>query len=149
MIDVGDRAPDFTLPASTGGDLTLGSFAGRKNVLLVFYPLAFTPVCTSELSGLEGNAAIFDRLDTQMVALSVDSVHSARAFAKKIGIRSFSLLGDLNKEVCRLYGVLRQEGFAERATFLIDRKGMVRYRATSPLDTERSIADYLQAIEAL
>lgn len=149
MIDVGERAPEFTLPASTGGTVALSTFRGRRNVLLVFYPLAFTPVCSAELTGLEGNAAIFDRLGTEVMAVSVDSVHAARAFSEKLGIASFPLLGDLNKEVCRSYGVLREEGFAERATFLIDREGIVRYRATSPLETERSIADYLVAIESI
>jgi peroxiredoxin len=102
-----------------------------------------------ELSGLEGNAALFKRLQTRILAISVDSVHAARAFAEKTGIRSFPLLGDLNKEVCRAYGVLRKEGFSERATFLIDRAGVVRYRALSDLQQERSIADYVLAIESL
>lgn len=149
MVDIGERAPDFALPASTGGGVTLSSFRGRQNVLLVFYPLAFTPVCTSELSGLEGNAGIFERLDTQVLAISVDSVHAARAYAGRAGIASFPLLGDLQKEVCRRYGVLREEGFAERATFLLDREGIVRYRTLSALESERSIADYLSAIDAL
>lgn len=148
MVDTGELAPDFTLPATTGGTFTLSAFRGLQNVLLVFYPLAFTPVCSSELAGLEGNAALFERLGTRVVAVSVDSVHAARAFAERLAL-TFPLLGDLNKEVCRRYGVLRGEGFAERATFLVDRQGIVRYRALSPLETERSIADYLAAVEAL
>jgi len=76
-------------------------------------------------------------------------VHSARAFAEKIEIGAFPLLGDLNKVVCGLYGVLRREGFSERATFLIDRQGVIRYRALGDLDAERSITDYLLAIESL
>lgn len=92
---------------------------------------------------------IFARLNTRVLAISVDSVHTARAFAENLGITSFPLLGDLKKEVCRRYGVLREEGFSERATFLVDREGVVRFRALSDLDNERSIADYIAAIDAL
>ena len=81
--------------------------------------------------------------------MSVDSVHAAGAFAEKLGIRSFPLLGDLNKEVCRAYGVLRREGFSERVTFLVDREGVVRHRDISDLDRARDISDYLTVIDAL
>ena len=92
---------------------------------------------------------IFERLSTRILAISVDSVHAAKAFADQLGITSFPLLGDLNKEVCRRYGVLREEGFSERATFLVDREGMVRYRMINDLDSERSMTDYIAAIDAL
>lgn len=92
---------------------------------------------------------IFARLGTRVLAISVDSVHAAGAFAEQLGITSFSLLGDLKKEVCRRYGVLREEGFSERATFLVDREGIVRYRALNDLDDERSITDYIAAIDTL
>lgn len=92
---------------------------------------------------------IFERLNTRILAISVDSVHAARVFAQQLGIISFPLLGDLKKEVCRRYRVLRDEGFSERATFLVDKEGMVRYRMISDLDTERSMTDYIAAIDAL
>ncbi len=88
-------------------------------------------------------------MGTQVLAISVDSVYAARAFAEKLEITSFPLLGDLNKEVCRRYGVLRKEGFSERVTLLVNREGIIRYRADSELDRERDITDYLMAIEAL
>jgi len=92
---------------------------------------------------------IFERLGTRILAISVDSVHAAKAFAEQIGITSFPPLGDLKKEVCRSYGVLREEGFSERATFLVDKEGIVRYRALGDLDEERSITDYIAAVDAL
>jgi len=92
---------------------------------------------------------IFDRLETQILGISVDSVFAARAVAKELELTAFPLLGDLGGKVCRTYGVLRGEGFSERVTFLVDREGMIRYRALSDLDRERSIMDYVMAIEAL
>lgn len=88
-------------------------------------------------------------MDTRILAVSVDSVHAARAFAEQLNITAFPLLGDLNKKVCRRYGVLHAEGFSERVTYLIDRRGIVRHRALSDLDEERSITDYFTALETL
>jgi len=92
---------------------------------------------------------IFQRLETQLLGISVDSVFAARAFARELGLTAFPLLGDLTRKTSRAYGVLRKEGFSERATFLVDKRGRVRYRALSDLDQERSIMDYVAAIENL
>jgi len=125
-LQVGDVAPDFELPASGNRTVKLSDFRGKRNVLLAFYPFAFSPVCSLQLPGLQQNLGEFEKLNTAVLGISVDSKHSSAAFAEHLHL-DFPLVSDFNKEATAAYGVLREGGFAERALFVIDREGTIVY----------------------
>ncbi len=125
-LQVGDSAPDFELPASGGHTVKLSDYRGHKNVLLAFYPFAFSPVCSLQLPGLQENLSRFVSLNTVVLGISVDSKHSSDAFAQHLHLE-FPLLSDFDKSVTTAYGVLREGGFAERALFVVDQIGQIVY----------------------
>ena len=129
ILKVGDKAPDFTLTDQNGNKVTLSSFAGKKNVVLVFHPLAFTSVCAVQMPGYSKERQSFEGLDTQVLGLSVDSVPTHKAWAEHIGGVEYPLLADFwpHGEVAKKYGILRNEGYSERATFVVDKKGILRH----------------------
>jgi peroxiredoxin len=131
-LKVGDVAPDFDLPASGGRTIKLRDYRGQKNVLLAFYPFAFSPVCSLQLPGLQENLSKFVALNTEVVGISVDSKHSSEAFAAHLHLE-FPLLSDFDKQVTRAYDVLRDGGFAERALYIIDRAGNIAYAHINPI----------------
>ena len=104
------------------------TYRGKKNVLLAFYPFAFSPVCSLQLPGLQQSLSQFQSLNTEVLGISVDSKHSSAAFAEHLHL-DFPLVSDFNKEVTQAYGVLREGGFAERALFVIDKDGQDCVRA--------------------
>lgn len=128
-LRVGDKAPDFTLPDQNGNKVTLSSFQGKKIVVLVFHPLAFTSVCTVQMPGYSKERQSFEGLDAQVLGLSVDSVPAHKAWAEHIGGIEYPLLADFwpHGEVAKKYGILRDEGYSERATFVIDKRGIIRH----------------------
>jgi peroxiredoxin len=125
-LKVGDVAPDFELPASGNHTIKLSEYRGKKNVLLAFYPFAFSPVCSLQLPGLQQQLSQFQSLNTEVLGISVDSKHSSAAFAEHLHL-DFPLVSDFNKEITQAYGVLREGGFAERALFVIDKTGKIAY----------------------
>jgi peroxiredoxin len=123
---VGSPAPDFTLPSTSGSDVTLSQLRGR-NVLLAFFPLAFTRVCTTEMCAFSEDYDRFRQADTEVLPISVDSVPTLREFKAKERI-SLDLLSDFKREVSRRYGTLLEDKFlSQRAYILIDRNGIVRW----------------------
>jgi peroxiredoxin len=131
-LQAGDVAPDFELPASGNRTIKLSDYRGRKNVLLAFYPFAFSPVCSLQLPGLQHNLNEFRQLNTEVLGISVDSKHSSAAFAEHLHL-DFPLISDFNKEVTTAYGVLREGGFAERALFVIGTDGKIVYAHVNPI----------------
>ena len=131
-LKVGDLAPDFTLPATTDESITLSQYRGQSNVVLAFYPFDWSPVCSLQLPGIQENLPKFKALDAQVLGISVDSRHSHKAFAEHLGLE-FPLLSDYDKKVCQAYGVLREGGFAERALFVVDKQGILRYVHIHPV----------------
>jgi peroxiredoxin len=128
-VEVGQEAPDFTLRDPDNEDVTLSSFRGRKNVVLVFYPGAFSSVCTRQLTEVQDSSARYAEGDAQVIGVSVDSRYSQGAFARQLGLTDAILLADFHPKgaVARAYGVwLEQFGFAARVTFVIDKQGIVR-----------------------
>ena len=125
-LQVGDVAPDFELPASGNHTIQLSDYRGAKNVLLAFYPFAFSPVCSLQFPGLQQQLGQFKSLNTEVLGISVDSKHSSAAFAEHLHLE-FPLISDFNREITRAYGVLREGGFAERALFVIDQSGKIAY----------------------
>ena len=123
---VGTPAPDFTLPSTSGTAVTLSSFRG-KNVLLAFFPLAFTRVCTQEMCSLTEDYGRFRDANTVVLPISVDSVPTLREFKAKERL-SVELLSDFKREVSRRYGTLIEDKFfSNRAYVLIDPQGLVRW----------------------
>ena len=136
-LTVGDPAPDFTLLSHNEGELNLAWYQGRKNVLLAFYPGDWTPVCTVQIPGYQAEIERFEEMDCQVIALSVDSVPCHRAWARSMGSLSYPLMADFypHGEVAALYGVFNKRGYAERAVFLIDKQGIIRYIEHPHIDT--------------
>ena len=136
-INVGDQAPDFTLKSKRGDldDVRLSSFKGKKNVVLLFFPLAYTSVCTDELCSVSGGLSEYDTLNAQVLGISVDSPFAQEAWADDNDI-SIPLLSDFNKEVSAAYGAQYQDllgfrGVAKRAAFVVDSEGIIRYAEVS------------------
>jgi peroxiredoxin len=145
---VGSPAPDFTLPSTADADLTLSRLRG-KNVLLAFFPLAFTKTCTLELCAFTDDFAQFESADTVVLPISVDSVPTLKEFKQKEHI-SVDLLSDFKREVSRRYGTLLEDKFfSNRAYVLIDRNGVVRWTflETTP-STRRENAEILRQVHA-
>jgi mycoredoxin-dependent peroxiredoxin len=128
-IDVGAQAPDFTLKDQNNQEVRLADFRGRKAVLLVFYPLAFTGTCQGELAEIAENLADYANDDVQVLTVSVDSSYSHKVWADREGF-DFPLLADFypHGAVAQAYGVFNAvAGFADRGTFVIDAAGVVRF----------------------
>ncbi|GAA3122306.1 peroxiredoxin [Streptomyces rameus] len=150
-IQVGDKAPDFELRDNHGRTVKLSDFHGDKNVVLLFYPFAFTGVCTGELCELRDNLPRFADRDTQLLAVSNDSIHTLRVFAEQEGLE-YPLLSDFwpHGNVSRAYGVFDEDkGCAVRGTFIIDKEGVVRWTVVNGLPDARDLDDYVKALDTL
>lgn len=134
---VGDIAPEFTAASTSGRDVSLSSFRGKKNVLLAFFPLAFTGTCTKELACFTEDFDRFAGHGVEILPISVDSVPSLREFKNKLQMKT-ELLSDFRREISRAYGVLNDTKFySNRAYFLIDRDGRVRWSHVETNNSER------------
>ena len=151
MIRVGEEAPDFTLRDQNNEEVTLSSFRGHKAVLLVFYPAAFTGICTGELNRVRDELPTFQNDDVQLLTISVDSVYSQKVFSVREGYE-FPLLADFwpHGAVAQAYGVFNEKaGIANRGTFLVDRDGIVRFAELNQPGEGRDAAVWQAAIKAL
>ncbi|TMQ57628.1 MAG: peroxiredoxin [Candidatus Eisenbacteria bacterium] len=150
-LKVGDTAPDFTLPDQSGNKVTLSSFRGKKNVVLVFHPLAFTSVCTVQMPGYSKEKQSFEGLDAQVLGLSVDSAPTHKAWAEHLGGIEYPLLADFwpHGEVAKKYGILRPEGYSERATFVIDKQGIIRHIEVHEIGKVPDRAKLIQILKTL
>ncbi|MFI5566817.1 peroxiredoxin [Streptomyces sp. NPDC051740] len=150
-IQVGDKAPDFELKDNHGATVRLSDFHGRKNVVVLFYPFAFTGVCTGELCEVRDRLPQFSDRDTQVLAVSNDSIHTLRVFAEQEGLE-YPLLSDFwpHGDVSRAYGVLDEDkGCAVRGTFIIDKEGVVRWTVVNALPDARDLNEYVKALDTL
>jgi peroxiredoxin len=150
-IEVGSPAPEFSLKNQHGELVSLADFRGEKNVVLVFYPFAFTGVCTGELCSIERELPSFQNDDVQILAVSNDSPFTLRVFAEKEGLE-YPLLSDFwpHGEVSRAYGVFDEEkGCAVRGTFVIDKQGIVRWTVVNGLPDARDQQEYLKALQGI
>jgi peroxiredoxin (alkyl hydroperoxide reductase subunit C) len=150
-IEVGAVAPDFELKDQNGQAVRLSSFRGQRNVLLVFYPLAFTGVCQGELCSVRDNLNDFVNDAVQTLTISVDSSPTHKVWAEREGYQ-FPLLADFwpHGEVARAYGVFNEErGIANRGTFLIDKEGIVRFAEMNPPGQARDQEGWRKAIAVL
>jgi peroxiredoxin len=150
-VQVGDDAPDFALKNQHGKTVRLSEFRDLRNVVLVFYPWAFTGVCGGELLDLQKHLNEFENDDVALLAVSTDSMYALRTFADAEGF-TFPLLQDFwpHGEVAASYGVLHPDiGVALRGTFVIDKAGVVRWTVTNEIGDARSLDDYRKALAAL
>lgn len=149
-LAVGDLAPDFTLPATVGDKITLSGYRGKKNVLLMFYPLDFSPVCTAENKQCTEMLPSRGADDVQVLGISVDSLWSHKTFAAQQGI-TYPLLADFNPkgDVAAKYGVyLPEKGFAARTAFIIGKDGKIKEVIASDIPVARDIAKLLEKTRA-
>jgi len=150
-IAVGSEAPDFELRDHNAQSQRLSSYRGDKNVVLVFYPFAFTGVCTGEMCAIRDDVSSLQNDDTQVFAISCDTVASLRVFAEKEGL-SYPLLSDFwpHGEVAKAYGVFNETlGAADRGTFIIDERGVIRWTVHNAIPDARSLVDYQKALAEL
>ncbi|RSM40188.1 peroxiredoxin [Amycolatopsis balhimycina DSM 5908] len=150
-VEVGSEAPDFTLNDYNKQPVQLSSFRGDKPVLLVFYPFAFSGICTGELCQLRDEFADYDNKGVQVLGVSVDTPFSLKAWAEKEGYQ-FPLLSDFwpHGEVARAYGVFNEQaGLAVRGTFLIDTSGVVKFAEVNAPGEARDQQGWKKAVAEL
>jgi peroxiredoxin len=150
-VDVGSEAPDFTLLDQNREEVTLSSFRGKQAVLLVFYPLAFTGICTGELCVVRDDMPSFQNDKVQILTVSVDSAYTHKIFAEREGY-DFPLLSDFwpHGAVAQAYGAFNDTaGIANRGTFLIDTEGIVRFAEMNGPGEGRDAQNWRNAITEL
>ena len=150
-IKVGETAPDFVLKDHHGAELELSDTRGKK-VVLGFHPLAWTPVCAKQMQGLEASAAQLEKLGAVAFGLSVDSSSCKHAWAANLGITKTRLLSDFwpHGEAATKFGIFREaDGFSERAVFVLDSKGAVRFKKIYPIKEIPDIKEIIAAVEKL
>ena len=150
-VEVGQQAPDFELKDQHGTPVRLSGFRGSKNVVLVFYPLAFSGTCTGELCAMRDEFPEVTRDDVELLTVSVDSRYALRTWSDAEGF-AFSMLSDFwpHGDVAKSYGVFDDNmGFATRGTFIIDKDGVVRWKVVNAIPQARDIAEYSKALAEL
>lgn len=148
---IGSPAPHFELSDQHGEKISLESFRGKKNVVLLFYPFSFTGTCTGELCALRDDLGMFQSDDVQLLALSCDSKFTQRIFAEREKY-TFPVLSDFwpHGQVAKAYGVFNEAaGCALRGTFIIDKEGILRWQVVNAMGDARHVEDYKTAIAAL
>lgn len=132
MPNVGDKAPDATVFDYSAKPVKLSQYFGKRNTVLAFYFLAFTPVCTNEMCTFDQGLNEFEKLDATVIGISIDSPFTNKMFAEKYNIK-FPLLSDFNREAIRSYDIVHDEMFGfkqvgKRAVFIVDKNGIIRYK---------------------
>jgi peroxiredoxin len=151
VIGVGDEAPEFTLRDQNNEEFSLSTSRGSRAVLIVFYPLAFTGICTEELYAVRTDMSTFQNDDVQVVSISVDSAYAQKIFSLREGYE-FPMLSDFwpHGAVAKSYGVFNETtGFANRGTFLVDKTGVVRFAEMNGPGEGRDAQDWRDAIANL
>ena len=149
-LRLGDPAPDFTLRDQFGQDVTLSSYRGTKAVAILFYPYAFSGVCTGEMAGVRDRLAEFMTFDTDVLAISCDPMFALRAFADADGL-NFPLLSDFwpHGEVARAYDVFdEQTGAARRSSYVVDREGRIAWAVHNAMPQGRDLDEHLRQLAA-
>ncbi|MDZ7337923.1 MAG: peroxiredoxin [candidate division KSB1 bacterium] len=141
---VGEQAPDFELPAVGDKKIRLSDFRGKKNVVLSFHPLAWTGICAAQMKDLQENIKRLTDKDTVALGISVDSIPSKKAWAESLGIKDVEMLADFEPKgaVAKLYGIYRQEGFSERAVFVVDKQGVIRFAKVYPIKEKPDVGEF-------
>ena len=148
---VGDSAPGFSLPAVSGGRISLGQYRGKKNVVLSFVPAAWTPVCSDQWPGYNIVEDIFNMNDAILLGITVDNIPTLFAWTNQMGKLWFPVLSDFwpHGSVADRYGVLRSDGVSERAIFVIDKKGIIRYIGVGDINKRPRLEILVKELERL
>lgn len=150
-VKIGQPAPDFTLPSVSGGKISLSQFRGKKNVVLSFVPAAWTPVCSDQWPGYNIAKDIFTQNDAILLGITVDNIPTLFAWTNQMGQLWFPVLSDFwpHGAVAKKYGVLRSNGVSERALFVIDKKGIIRFIDVHDINKRPPLEDLAGALEKL
>jgi peroxiredoxin (alkyl hydroperoxide reductase subunit C) len=150
-VKVGVQAPNFSLPSVSGEKVSLSQFRGKKNVVLSFVPAAWTPVCSDQWPGYNIAKDIFNQYDAILLGITVDNIPTLYAWTNQMGQLWFPVLSDFwpHGAVAKKYGVLRSSGVSERALFVIDKKGMIRYIDVHDINKRPPLEDLAAALEKL
>ncbi|MCX5829900.1 MAG: peroxiredoxin [Deltaproteobacteria bacterium] len=150
-VKVGQKAPDFTLPAVAGGKIALSQYRGKKNVVLSFVPAAWTPVCSDQWPGYNIVRDMFDAHDAILLGITVDNIPTLFSWTNQMGKLWFPVLSDFypHGKVAQQYGILRTDGVAERAIFIIDKKGIIRYIDVHDINQRPSLEVLITELEKL
>ena len=150
-VHQGQKAPDFTLPSLDGNPVSLSQFSGKKNVLISFVPAAWTPVCSDQWPGYNIAKPLFDAHDTILLGITVDNLPTLYAWTREMNGLWFPVLSDFwpHGKISDAYGVLRSDGTAERALFLIDKQGILRFIHVSDINIRPELGMIMEAIKKL
>jgi peroxiredoxin len=150
-LAVGAKAPEFTLPSIKGEKVSLSQFLGTKNVVISFIPAAFTPVCSEQWPGYNMVREVFEQNHAVLLGISTDNIPTLFAWTEEMGTVWFPVLSDFwpHGRVSDLYGVLRAEGTSERALFVIDREGIVRYMDVHDINQRPDLEVLVKELEKL
>jgi peroxiredoxin len=151
VLAVGSQAPDFALVNHHRQVVRLADFSGRKRVVVAFHALAFTPVCSAQMQDYERERHAIDALDAHVLAISLDANPSKKAWAESFGGFSFDLLSDFHPQgaVASSYGVLGGDGLPQRAIFLVDKAGTIRWTRLHTIDERPDVRELLDALTEL
>ena len=150
-LAIGDTAPNFELINQHGEKISLASYKGKKNVVVIFYPFAFSGICTGELCALRDDLSAFQNDNVELIAISCDPMYAQRAFAEQEGYK-FPVLADFwpHGGAAKAYGVFDEaRGCAVRGTFIVDKNGNLAWQIVNGLGDARNIAEYKSALASL
>ncbi len=150
-VKIGDTAPDFTLPSIAGEKVSLSQYRGRKSVVISFVPAAWTPVCSDQWPGYNLVKDIFDKYHAVLLGITVDNIPTLYAWTRPMGELWFPVLSDFwpHGKVAKKYGVLRSNGVSERALFVIDKKGIIRYIDVHDINLRPALEELVRELEKL
>jgi peroxiredoxin len=150
-VKVGQPGPDFTLPSVSGEKVSLSQFRGKENVVLSFVPAAWTPVCSDQWPGYNIAKGIFDQYDAVLLGITVDNIPTLFAWTHQMGKLWFPVLSDFwpHGAVAKRYGILRSNGVSERALFVIDKKGIIRYIDVHDINQRPPLENLMTELEKL
>ena len=151
-LKIGEEAPDFELDSHLGHQVRLSSFRGVKNVVVAFHPLAWTPVCSTQMQNYESDKKWFDNHEAHILSLSVDAVPAKLEWAESLGGISYDLLSDFHPKgmIAEKYGVMRDGGITDRAIFVVDKAGIIVFAKVYDIPTlpdNEEIREVLQTLE--
>lgn len=148
-VKVGDPAPDFKLRAVNGGEVSLKQFQGKKNVVISFVPAAFTPICSAQWPGYNLVQDLFQKHNAVLLGISTDNIPTLYAWTRELGVKQFDVLSDFypHGATADAFGVLRHDGTAERALFVIDKSGIIRYIDVHDINERPPLEDLAAALE--
>ena len=150
-LKVGMKAPDFTLPSVSGEKISLSQYRGKKNVVISFVPAAWTPVCSDQWPGYNITKSFFEKYDAILFGITVDNIPTLFAWTQEMGNLWFPVLSDFypHGAVSKKYGILRSTGVSERALFVIDKKGIIRYMDVHDINKRPPFEALVRELEKL